>query len=98
MELYSSFDKKIGHFRRYELKELKMKVLKAGFTIDVIYYHDMLGYFASWLNKKFSKSADLNPKWVRRYDRFLVPVTNFIERFMSVPIGKSIYVTAIKQE
>ena len=97
MELYSSFDKKIGHYRRYEMKELKNKIIQVGFSIEVICYHDMLGYAASWLNKTINKSPDLNPKAVRLYDRLLIPITNFVESFINVPIGKSIYLTAVRK-
>ena len=98
MELFSSFDKKIGHFRRYEIDELKDKTEKAGFTIEIIRYHELLGYAASWLNKHLINKEDLNPSAVKFYDRFLVPITNFMEKFMTVPVGKSIYLSAIRKE
>ena len=98
MELYSSFDKRIGHFRRYSLNELKTKTQKAGFKIEKIRYHELLGYFASWSNKIFSGSSDLNPTAVKIYDKILVPITNFIERFIRFPVGKSIYMSAIRKE
>ena len=97
MELYSDFDKKIGHFRRYTIGELKEKVLQAGFKIEDVRYHELLGYFASMLNKFTSKSADLNPSSVKAYDKFLVPPTNFLEKFVKPPFGKSIYLTATRE-
>jgi SAM-dependent methyltransferase len=97
MELYSSFDKKIGHFRRYTLKELKSKVLEAGFEIELMRYHEILGYVASWLNKISGDSPDLNPSSVKIYDKILVPITNFVERIITAPIGKSIYLSAKKK-
>ena len=97
MELYSSFDKKIGHFRRYSLKELKAKAMAAGFTIETLRYHELFGYAALWINKLFIKNEDLNSSAVKLYDKFLVPVTNFIEKFITVPIGKSIYLSARKE-
>ena len=98
MELFSPFDKRIGHFRRYDIKELKDKAEKAGFTIEDIRYHELLGYAASWINKLFNKNADLNSSAVKIYDSFLVPATNFIEKFITVPIGKSIYLSAIRKD
>jgi SAM-dependent methyltransferase len=95
MELYSQFDRNIGHFRRYTKSELNSKVREAGFTIETSTYHEILGYFAAFFNK-FSQSGDLNPKAVAVYDKFLVPLTNFIERFLYIPIGKSLYVIAKK--
>ena len=97
MELYSAFDKKIGHFRRYIKSELKTKVSEAGFEIKVVRYHELLGYLASYMNKMSSKSPDLSISSVKVYDKVLVPTTNFIERFIHVPIGKSIYLSAVKK-
>lgn len=96
MELYSAFDKKIGHFRRYTLKELRAKTMAAGFTIEELRYHELLGYGALWINKLLSNSGDLNPTAVKLYDKLVVPFTNFIEKFIPAPIGKSIYLSARK--
>ena len=96
MELYSEFDKKIGHYRRYTKKELKDKVIEAGFTLEVIRYHEVLGYFASMVNKITGGSPDLNVKAVKFYDKILVPSTNFIEKYIKVPVGKSLYLLATR--
>ena len=98
MELYSAFDKKIGHFRRYTLKELRAKTMAAGFTIEEIRYHEFLGYGASWINKLIGNNGELIPSAVKLYDKFVVPLTNFIEKFIPAPIGKSIYLSAIRKE
>lgn len=96
MELYSPFDRKIGHKRRYHKKELATKVRRGEFCIDVIRYHDLLGYFATYYNKLLSPNGNLNPRMVQLYDTILVPVTNVLERIVPAPIGKSLYVTACK--
>ena len=49
-ELYTKFDKEIGHFRRYKVnffKKLKFKDAK----IVKLQYLDCLGYFLYYLNK-----------------------------------------------
>ena len=97
MELFSNFDTEIGHFRRYHKAELKEKVVNAKFAVDKISYHEIIGYFAAYYNKLFSKKGEqLNKNAVMIYDKFLVPPTNFIERFISPPIGKSLYIIATK--
>jgi SAM-dependent methyltransferase len=97
-ELYSSFDKKIGHFRRYTLSDLKQKILAAGFSINLLKYHDFLGYFAAYYNKLFFKDdGRLNVHAVKFYDQFLVPSSNFIEKLLVHPfIGKDILLVASK--
>ncbi|MEY4927339.1 MAG: hypothetical protein RI894_1775 [Bacteroidota bacterium] len=100
MELYSPFDKAIGHFRRYHLPDLKQKALDAGFEIEMIKYHDFLGYFASFYNKLMTsdENAGLNPKAVAIYDKFLVPTTEFIENIIrKPPIGKNVLLVARKK-
>jgi SAM-dependent methyltransferase len=100
MELYSAFDKAIGHFRRYTLAELKEKATTAGFEIETIQYHDFLGYFAAYYNKLFTSdtNAGLNAKAVAIYDKFLIPMTNFLEKMMfNRPfIGKNVLLVAKK--
>ena len=100
MELYSPFDKAIGHFRRYHLPDLKQKAIEAGFEIETIKYHDFLGYFASYYNKLMTsdENAGLNPKAVAIYDKFLVPLTEFIETILrKPPIGKNVLLVARKK-
>ncbi|MBI2465073.1 methyltransferase domain-containing protein [Candidatus Shapirobacteria bacterium] len=95
-ELYSIFDKNIGHYRRYTIKDLRSKAIKAGFTIQKIQYHDFLGYFAAVFNK-FTSNGELNPSAVHFYDKQLFPISQFIEKLFPVPIGKSIMMVAIKK-
>ncbi len=100
MELYSPFDKAIGHFRRYHLPDLREKAIEAGFEIETIKYHDFLGYFASYYNKIMTtdENAGLNPKAVAIYDKFLVPLTDLIERIIRrPPIGKNVLLVAVKK-
>jgi hypothetical protein len=94
MELFSEFDKSIGHFRRYSLRQLKRMVKDAGFIIEKSRYHELSGYFASAANKLFNKSGNLNPKAVRFYDKWLLPVSNIVESIGPITIGKSIYICA----
>lgn len=78
MELYSKFDENIGHFRRYDKAELAQKITQAGFEIEKITYHEILGYFAAFTNR-FNKTGKLSAKSVAVYDKFIVPLTNLLE-------------------
>ena len=57
--LYSSWDNSVGHYRRYNKKELLFKLDAAGFDVTKIIYVDTLGFFASFLARIFGykKSA-----------------------------------------
>ena len=96
MELYSPFDKSIGHFRRYHKKELGDKIKAAGFSLDKLRYHELIGYFAAYYNKFFAKDGELNAAAVRTYDKLIVPTTNILEKVINPPIGKSLYALASK--
>jgi hypothetical protein len=96
MELYSAFDKSIGHFRRYSLKELKAKVIASGFKIEEARYHELLGYFASAANRFFSHDGKLNKRALKMYDSVLVRFTNSIEVIINPPFGKSAFISCVK--
>lgn len=94
MELFSAFDKSIGHFRRYSKLELIEKVKRAGFTIEYCRYHEMLGYFASAIHNKLFGIKEPAVFSLIIYDNFFVPLTTLLEKLISPPIGKSLYLLA----
>jgi hypothetical protein len=51
--LYSSWDASVGHHRRYDKKELLLKLDSAGFEVTKIFYVDTLGFFASFAARIF---------------------------------------------
>ena len=59
--LYSSWDNSVGHYRRYNKKELLFKLDFAGFDVTKIIYVDTLGFFASFAARIFGykKSAEV---------------------------------------
>lgn len=98
--LYSEMDKQIGHYRRYTKKELRIKLNKAGFIIERIYYDDPIGVLASMLVKilKYNKIINLpNIKSLVFYDRFIYPISNlFGILFFRKITGKNLLVIAKK--
>jgi SAM-dependent methyltransferase len=94
MELYSAFDKSIGHYRRYSKNELIEKVRQAGFTVHYCHYHEMLGYPVSYIHNKLFGKTEPTAFSIQLYDRLLIPSTNFLERLFNPPIGKSLYIFA----
>lgn len=74
MCLYSSMDKKVGHFRRYTKKDLIEK-LEQHFKIEKCCYADSAGFVTTLLYKIFGdKNGDINPKALVIFDRFLFPL------------------------
>jgi len=62
-EIYSPLDKDFGHFRRYTKLTMKDALLEAGFTPVDIFYFNMPGYFAWYLNFKLLKKEVLTLQW-----------------------------------
>ena len=89
-ELYTKFDKEIGHFRRYKInffKKLKLKNSK----IIKLQYLDCLGYFLYYLNKMFYKD-EVYPSESKIFiwDKFFTPLTFFLDKFLNYKFGKNI--------
>jgi SAM-dependent methyltransferase len=94
-ELYAPIDKDFGHFRRYDYRGLKDKLLRAGFAVERMYYFNFAGYFAWWLNFCLLKKRAFSPKMVRVYDRLIFPVTYWIEsNILRPPLGQSLLAVA----
>jgi SAM-dependent methyltransferase len=87
--LYNVIDKSVGHYRRYTKEELEYKIRKSHFTIDRIFYFNMLGIAGWYLNGNLAKNAQINSAASKIFDR-LVPFSEFLERITHRKIGLSI--------
>jgi 2-polyprenyl-3-methyl-5-hydroxy-6-metoxy-1,4-benzoquinol methylase len=89
-ELYTKFDKEIGHFRRYKINFFKKLKLKNS-TIIKLHYLDCLGYFLYYLNKIFFKN-EIYPSKVKIFiwDKFFTPITFFLDKFLNYKFGKNV--------
>jgi len=92
--LYSHFDRKIGHYRRYRRPTLTRQLDSAGFDVLTARYVNLLGAFAWFLVVRVAKRLPASPRTVLLLDRFVVPVVRFLERFWKVPVGQSLFVVA----
>jgi SAM-dependent methyltransferase len=86
--LFTSFDKNVGHFRRYNKKMFQNFKIKNA-KIEKLYYLDSLGYFLSLLNKFFLKR---NPKKkeIKFWDNIIVPLSIISDILLFNLFGKSI--------
>jgi len=92
--LFSSMDRKIGHYRRYRRGGLVTIARRAGFSIEYTAYADSLGFFATLLYKFIgSRRGDISPASVRLYDRFVFPLSRSLDRLgLSRLFGKNLMV------
>ena len=96
--LYSSNDLKVGHVRRYKIKDLRKKIIEKKFKLEKICYEDTLGFFVALLFKIIDrkKTGNINPFFLKLYDRFVFPLNFLIKPFFGKFVGKNIAVIAIK--
>jgi hypothetical protein len=95
--LFSTFDERVGHVRRYSKSELEQKLRRAGFKILKSAYFDLPGIAPWWLKYRLLKSVTMNPGAVRFYDQFIIPAVRRIESVVAVPIGKNVIAIAEKR-
>lgn len=96
--LYSKLDEKIGHYRRYEKKDLLAKLRRAGFVVREASYADCIGFFA-WLYIKIRGYSEqkAQDKSMQIYDRYIFPVSKIFDALGCKYIfGKNILVYAQK--
>jgi len=86
-DLYSKFDREIGHFRRYSIDSLSALV-PPEFTIEFIRELDSIGYFLASLSKRFLNKGRISVLQIRIWDT-LIPISKFLDSF-GIFHGKSI--------
>lgn len=91
--LYSPFDRRIGHQRRYSRGELVGRAEAAGFNVLAARYFDIAGVLPWYVNFVLLK-RDLGGAGVALYDRLVVPPMRILERVIRPPIGKNLLLIA----
>lgn len=95
--LYSSMDRKVGHFRRYSRGGLNEKVRAAGFRVVHSGYADSIGFAASLLYKWLGNdSGDINRAALKIYDRFVFPASRVLDTLTFHSFGKNLALVAEK--
>ena len=86
---YSSFDKSVGHFKRYNKKDFIVLGKRTGLKIEKLAYYDSIGFLFLVLNKLFSlKQTNLENKvylW-----NLLMPISKLIDLLTFNKFGKSL--------
>ena len=89
--LYSPFDAKIGHFRRYHKKRL-IAISPADTKLLRVRYLDCLGCLASLGNKIILRAGIPTKNQIILWDRWMVPLSRILDSAFGHKIGKSIYI------
>jgi SAM-dependent methyltransferase len=92
--LYSDFDRKIGHYRRYRKGEFRRQLTQAGFTVTDIRYINLVGAIAWLVVARMMRKAPTNGVSVGIYDSYFVPVLRRLEGKRGVLFGQSVFAVA----
>ena len=93
-QLYSDFDRRIGHHRRYRADQLRALVTEAGLEVVDLRYVNLVGAVAWWVvATKLGRTP--TQRWsAMTFDRLFVPVVRRVERLRPPPFGQSILCVA----
>jgi SAM-dependent methyltransferase len=94
--LFSGFDAKLGHQRRYRSGELREKCRRSGFKVLSSHYVDMIGIVPWLVNYRFLRSTTMKRNAVSAYDKYVIPISRTLESTIKPPIGKNLIVVAEK--
>lgn len=97
--LYSSMDKKVGHYRRYTKKMLYLLFPEDEWQIKNMQYADFLGFFVTLLFKLIgNKRGTISKISIFIFDRFIFPFSRIIDKITAGKIlGKNIFICAKKR-
>ena len=87
--LYTAFDKSIGHFRRYD-RGMISALNPSGLTLFRFEYLDSFGFLASLGNRALLNSSTPSASQILFWDRFMVPVSRYLDPFLGRSFGKSV--------
>lgn len=97
--LYSSMDRKVGHYRRYSKESLKHLLKEEKWNVSELRYADFLGFFATLAFKVFgNKNGNISQGSLKFYDRFIFPFSHAADKLTGGRVvGKNIAVAATRK-
>ncbi len=87
--LYSPFDRRIGHHRRYtkrSLTALRVNDLK----VEQTFYLDSVGYLASLANRIMLKQSLPTRSQIAIWDRFMISASRVLDPLLMWSLGRSV--------
>ena len=91
--LFSNFDKRLGHYRRYSKEELQDKLQKGGFFIEKIEFMNVLATIGWFLQFRLLKKKRMSKTTIQFFDK-LIPLIALIEKYVRFPFGLSLLCVA----
>ena len=94
--LYSDFDTKLGHVRRYRKHQVEDDVRRAGYEVVDSRYVNAPGFFSWLLMVRLLKTEPTSATTIKIFDRYIVPPVRWIESRLRMPFGQSVFLVARK--
>ena len=91
---YGPFDAALGSCRRYTRRSLADAIERAGLTLRVIRYSNLVGLLGWLYNARVAKVAEQSDRQIRMFDTWVAPWASAVERVLSPPIGLSLLAVA----
>ncbi|MDO8805330.1 MAG: class I SAM-dependent methyltransferase [Elusimicrobiota bacterium] len=95
--LFSVHDRSLGHYRRYNKINFRSAVDSSLFNIKDLWFQDQIGMLGSFIFFKMKKielkseqGASLVTKQGALYDKYVIPLERFYDRFLRFPFGLSL--------
>ncbi|HEY8937523.1 MAG TPA: hypothetical protein VIM65_19995 [Cyclobacteriaceae bacterium] len=93
--LYNTFDKELGHYRRYTRKSLTNVFLKNELKIKKVTYFNAIGIIGWITSGKIQQNKTIPASQMKFYNT-LVPVIKIIDKVLLQRIGLSVIVVGEK--
>jgi SAM-dependent methyltransferase len=89
--LYSDFDQRIGHYRRYRLKDLRRLLADVDLEVSELRYVNAVGALGWFLVARLLGRSPTVDGQLKIFDRGLVPILRRVEAVVRVPVGQSVF-------
>lgn len=97
--IWTSMDNKVGHYRRYRQADLQAKLIQAGYLVHKSHYCDSLGFILAFIFKFIGNASGEPSSWsLKFFDRVLLPISKFMDIFLSPFFGKNVFVLAQRKD
>lgn len=96
--LYSSFDKQLGHFRRYDTENLINLVKSCNFKIRNFEYFDSLGYILAYIYKIINRTGNISLLSILIFDKLIFPLSVKFDKIFNKNFGKNIILVLTKDD
>jgi SAM-dependent methyltransferase len=93
--LMSSFDRLIGHQRRYRRTQLAETLERAGLRVERLHYVNAPGALAWLVGMRLLRMTPSAGPLLRMWDSAVVPVTRWAEHRRTPPLGQSLFAVAV---